>query len=409
MAYQLIKESEYVRGSTAEALIEYCSTDTGGVYPAGGDLERGLRFRLRHPRHTDDPEEVAGYYYALMQKAAEAGCVTLAIPIFPTRKHTDLASRDVLNIATKAVQDFCQDHEMMVTLLVKDQEQVPADEGLLLRLKAFISANWNDDQKKKYESGRREQETPAAGGSHHFFSHSSYCLDLDALDFDKTPAVQPAPFEELEDDAELDHLGLMFALEPKPRPDAADKIKRPSKKEPSPPQAAKKPQVAPRKPAEEFLKAEKSQAKPSVRPMMKPMAPAAAAPVGFDPAKSVFHLDESFAEAVLRLIDKNGLTDPQCYSRSNLSKAVFNKLKQSALNPKVAEYKPSKETALALTIGLKLSLDEAKQLLEKAGYAISHSSKRDLIVEYFLKNRMYDIDDLNIMLYDFKEKPLGSC
>ena len=119
-------------------------------------------------------------------------------------------------------------------------------------------------------------------------------------------------------------------------------------------------------------------------------------------------LDESFSQAVLRLIQEKGLTDPQCYSRANLSRAVFNKLKQSALNPEKVSYKPSKSTALALAVALELDLDEAKDLLQKAGFALSHSSKGDIIVEYFLENHLYDIFELNEILFKFGEPLLGS-
>ena len=127
-----------------------------------------------------------------------------------------------------------------------------------------------------------------------------------------------------------------------------------------------------------------------------------------DLSEDDFPLEETFPQAVLRLIDEKGMTDPQCYNRANLSRAVFNKLKQSALNPGGAEYRPSKETALALTIGLGLTLDEAKNLLEKAGFALSHCSRRDLIVEYFLAIGNHDIFELNEALFRFQQQPLGS-
>ena len=91
----------------------------------------------------------------------------------------------------------------------------------------------------------------------------------------------------------------------------------------------------------------------------------------FNPQAGTIRLDESFSQAVLRLIEEKGLTDPQCYNRANLSRAVFNKLKQSALNPEKVSYKPSKSTALALAIALELGIDEAKDLLQKAGFALS--------------------------------------
>ena len=128
----------------------------------------------------------------------------------------------------------------------------------------------------------------------------------------------------------------------------------------------------------------------------------------FDPVRNTFALEAGFAETVLKKIDEKGLTDPQCYTRANLSRAVFNKLKQSALSPEKYSYSPSKSTALALVIALELSLDDANDLLKKAGFAISHSSKRDIIVEYFLVHQIYDIFAINEVLFRFQQPPLGS-
>lgn len=128
----------------------------------------------------------------------------------------------------------------------------------------------------------------------------------------------------------------------------------------------------------------------------------------FDPARNTLTLEEGFAEAVLKKIDEKGLTDPQCYTRANLSRAVFNKLKQSAIAPEKYSYSPSKSTALALVIALELSSDEANELLKKAGFAISHSNRRDIIVEYFLVHHIYDIFAINEVLFRFQQPPLGS-
>lgn len=128
----------------------------------------------------------------------------------------------------------------------------------------------------------------------------------------------------------------------------------------------------------------------------------------FDPARNTLTLEEGFAEAVLKKIDEKGLTDPQCYTRANLSRAVFNKLKQSAIAPEKYSYSPSKSTALALVIALELSLDDANDLLKKAGFAISHSNRRDIIVEYFLVHHIYDIFAINEVLFRFQQPPLGS-
>ena len=111
----------------------------------------------------------------------------------------------------------------------------------------------------------------------------------------------------------------------------------------------------------------------------------------FDPTRNRIETEESFSEAIVKIIREKHMTDPECYNRANLSRAVFNKIKQAALNPDERGYKPSKTTALALALALRLSLDETNDLLKKAGLALSHSDKGDIIVEYCLLNNIYDM------------------
>ena len=113
-------------------------------------------------------------------------------------------------------------------------------------------------------------------------------------------------------------------------------------------------------------------------------------------------LDMTFSQKVMQLVDAAGLSPSVFYKQANLSRQVFHALNA---NP---EYRPTRTTAFACAVGLRLSLEKTKELLLAAGYAFSHSIRTDVIVEYYIRNRIYDIDRINEALYYYDLQPLGS-
>ena len=112
--------------------------------------------------------------------------------------------------------------------------------------------------------------------------------------------------------------------------------------------------------------------------------------------------DDSFAVTLLKLIDKKGITEAQCYHRANVSKQTFWKIMNND------NYRPSKPTVISFAVALELTWEETESLLRTVGFSMSHSNKFDLIIEFYIRSGCYDLFEIDAALYKYDQMTIGS-
>lgn len=362
-------------------------------------------------------EEVVACYREIFDAIPRHGWTSVAVPLCPSM----VTPHEVYRIACSEIRRALDERDMQIVLLVDDIHSMFLAENLFLPVQKYIQQRFKGGESGQESPYGKEQTLPALSAA------EAEIAAEETPEPDEEMPVQLSLsdcFVELEDEASSpsedweDYGESYFAVDedlPPAEDDDVSPCAEPSLSLESADNAISKPRPDGdvESGSASWLTKEQTAMDAALYGTL-PMYSMVRARRSTAKKLSIFSevdrivLDESFSKAVLRLIEEKGLTDPQCYSRANLSRAVFNKLKQSALNPEKVSYKPSKSTALALAIALELDIDEAKDLLQKAGFALSHSSKGDIIVEYFLENHLYDIFELNEILFKFGEPLLGS-
>ena len=312
-------------------------------------------------------------YASALKLAAEHGCKTIALPLISTGNYR-FPKDKALQIAIAAFSEFLLEQEMEIYLVIWGEDTLRLSEKLFHQVSSFIDENYiKIAEEKEYdyifldeypETSRHQnkREKDIFGQD-----WDEFCKNLIHIDpRPSTPARRRDDFEDLSpSDAEPVFFGEGSA-------DSAPCY------------------------AEPECYADSS----------ADFAPCYSAPVPVFPSTHTLRdmlkqEDAGFSETLLKLIDKSGHKDSAIYKKACLSKQHFSKIRN---NP---DYKPTKATALSLAIALELDLEQTKDLIGRAGYALTNSSKFDLIIRYFIEQKIYNVVDINIALYEFDQSLLG--
>lgn len=328
----------------------------GRINPGQAAFTPAFALHAKYIIHTVGPvwqggdrgefELLASCYRNALGIARRLGCESIAFPLISTGVYGFPKDR-ALEIALREISVFLEKSEMDVTLVVFDRKSFDLSAGLAADIRQYINENYVTEQ-----------------------TAEEYAIDDQYFGQSLNQTLRPAAFSKSQRRSAR-HSRLES---PSRKSDAKD----------SAPQGEKP----------DYLLREEGAA-------YEPDQSVSSAPSRPRPQRSLqdvmSQVGESFQECLLRLIDQRGLTDAQVYKRANIDRKLFSKIRSQK------NYRPSKQTAISFALALELTLDETRDLLLKAGYALSHSSKADIIVEYFIMHRIYDKFLVNEALYEFDQ------
>lgn len=343
-------------------LLAECRT-LGGCRVGQAKLTGGYRLPCRYVIHTvgprwrggaqGEPELLRACYRNALALAEERRCETVAFPLISSGVF-GYPKDKALQVAVETIGAFLAGHEMTVYLVLFDRSACQIGEALYAEIAAYI----DDQYVQAHTDAPAEQLRRAAWND--AWKENTLSLALGAPEGERAEpfAAPAAPAREKKRGAREKQADFEQA-------DELLQLFRPSAKAAEPPPAA---------PAQQMQSLN----------------------------EALQRLDESFSEMLLRKIDEAGITDAQCYKKANIDRKLFSKIRSDR------QYRPSKPTALAFAIALELPLAETREMLEKAGFALSRSSKFDIIVEYFIRHGNYNVFEINEALFAFDQNLLGA-
>jgi O-acetyl-ADP-ribose deacetylase (regulator of RNase III) len=392
----------------------------------------GFRLPCKHVIHTVAPvweDGCCGEAYLLrrcyghsLRLALRHRCKSVAFPLISSGNY-GFPKKLALQIAVETIRDFLENHEMQVYLVVFSKESLELSGGLIDQVRSFIDDAYVQEREKAeysfsvsrdFDFVRERMEEPGEKTAEpETYRRVFECPELPP-EWEQTEALFRETFDlefNWDDDtdaetcqnedntipvilelntarSEFEEREKMVSTARLPRLDI------PQDQEPGYGHVCSTESCT-----EESVRNYGSFSTSKPKPKQPTIIPL------FDESeliKMVQEADAGFSETLLKLIDKSGEKDSEIYKRANVDRKLFSKIRN---NP---QYKPSKVTAVSFAIALQLNLEETRDFIGRAGYALSRSNKFDIIIEYFITHERYDIYEINLMLFEFDQSLLGA-
>ena len=359
-----------IHRAAGEGLLAECRA-LGGCETGSAKITGAYNLPCRYVIHAVGPmwidgkhnerEQLESCYRVSLRLAREHACESVAFPLISSGIY-GYPKDKALQVAMEVIGSFLLENDMTVYIVVFDKAAYRISEKLFADITEYIDDVYVDAHTDESEERRR-----------------------------RNLFVRMAPKP------------LRAESEAAPCAASEDAWAKPDMAPCAPPEDARaKPDMTPCAPPEGArAKPKPAPCAPSEGMWTKP-TPFSCASAAEDLDARLSRLDESFSQMLLRKIDERGMTDAACYKKANIDRKLFSKIRSDI------HYQPSKPTVIAFAISLELSLAETKELLAKAGFALSHSNKFDVIIEYFISRGNYRILEINEALFAFDQSLLGA-
>jgi len=374
MAFKIIRND--IKKVSADAVVRVSKPEESAVETGQAVYEEAFGSSAKYLIRTACPARAGGQKQALQScydsclgLAKKLGCGSIAFPLIAAGED-GLSNTKELQIAVDSFREFLADSDMEIILAVPDDVSLSLSEGIFSGIDAYID-------------------------EHYVFKLGDFGSSIEIVNDEET-LTEPTKEKKKKPGRGL-FQGSPFSLRRKEAARGDEEADEPAMPAAAAGEAGAMPAAMGGKESAMAMVP-----KASAIPAAMSMAMGAAASKTNRSLEDIMaHVGETFTESLLRLIDEKGFTDTEVYKRANVDRKLFSKIRCNR------DYQPKKITAVSFALALHLSLDETKDLLGRAGYALSPGSRFDLIIQYFIENEVYDTYTINLALFEHDQPLLG--